>query len=385
MDEETKRQEIVSLYYLEKLTVVKISKILERSRTWVYNWLERYESDRDGLWYKEKSRRPKSIPNKLSAQDEDTICNVRRELEITPFAQIGAINIQYTLHSQGISPPPLWTINRVIQRNDLVKKSKQYQAKGHPYPKLFINTQQMDLVGPRYLGTKRRFYSVNLINTETHIAGCYPTVSKSSIDIANAMISHWKIWGFPDALQIDNEMCFRGSNRHPRSLGIVLRLALSQGIVTVFIPNREPWRNGVIERFNQTYERHVLKSVYCQTREDLTSASNSFSHFHNENHRYSSQANKTPKQMVENVGLPLYLDKEYQLPRKILLEEGLIIFVRFIRSDCSISILGTVFKVSRCLQYSYVLAELIIQNHVLVIRQDNIIYHVFDFVMHVDW
>jgi putative transposase len=57
---------------------------------------------------------------------------------------------------------------------------------------------------------------------------------------------------------MDNEMSFRGSNRYPRSLGIVLRLALSQGVTPIFIPPSEPWRNGVIEKFNSTMDKYFF-------------------------------------------------------------------------------------------------------------------------------
>ena len=385
MNEETQRQEIIRLHFTEGLSISKISQRLGRSRQWVHKWLGRYKSNKTVLWYKELSRRPKSNPQKVSTSTEELICRTRLDLQETPFAQIGAINIQYTLHSQGHNMLPLWTINRVLKRNGLITKPKRYQAKGYPYPLLFFDTQQMDLVGPRYLGTKRRFFCVNVINTQTHVAGSYPKLSKGSVNIAEALVEHWKIHGLPDALQLDNELVFRGSNKYPRSLGIVLRLALSLGIVPVFIPNGEPWRNGVVERYNQTYERHVLQSVYCQSFEDLIDASRSFSAFHNDNHRYSSQANKTPNKVILETGKPFYLDNDFQLPEKVLLEEGVIIFVRFIRSDCLLTVLGTTFRVNRCLEYSYVVAELIIELHVLLVKQDDTIYHSFNFLMPVDW
>lgn len=128
-----------------------------------------------------------------------------------------------------------------------------------------------------------------------------------------------------DALQMDNELSFRGSNRHPRSLGIVLRLALSFNVVPVFIPIKEPWRNGVVERYNQTYERHVLKSVYCQNVDELCVVSDRFAAFHFANHRYSSQNNRTPEQMEIILGKKATLDPDYVLPKQIPLEEGVIL------------------------------------------------------------
>ncbi len=59
-----------------------------------------------------------------------------------------------------------------------------------------------------------------------------------------------KNFQLPDFLQMDNELSFRGSNKYPGSLGLLLKVALSCGVTPVFIPAAEPWRNGVIEKFN---------------------------------------------------------------------------------------------------------------------------------------
>ncbi len=66
----------------------------------------------------------------------------------------------------------------------------------------------------------------------------------------------WKAVGLPDYLQLDNEISFRGSNRHPRSPDLVIKLCHHFGVQPVFIPIGEPWRNGVIEKFNDTYNRN---------------------------------------------------------------------------------------------------------------------------------
>ncbi|MEJ7682747.1 MAG: integrase core domain-containing protein [Segetibacter sp.] len=96
----------------------------------------------------------------------------------------------------------------------------------------------------------------------------------------------------PDALQMDNELAFRGSNRYPRSFGSVVRFALSQGVAPVFIPVKEPWRNGIIEKFNHTYQKRFLQMNTFKSLDDLSAREQSFIDFHNSHHRYSSQVIK---------------------------------------------------------------------------------------------
>jgi putative transposase len=83
--------------------------------------------------------------------------------------------------------------------------------------------------------------------------------TKQDIQVAGSLIRSWKVLGPPDYLQLDNELSFRGSNRHPRSFGLVIKSCLHFGVQPVFIPISEPWRNGVVEKFNDTYNKKFFR------------------------------------------------------------------------------------------------------------------------------
>ena len=241
----------------------------------------------------------------------------------------------------------------------------------------------MDLVGPKHLTGGIRFYFLDIIDVENHFAGVYPIPDKRSISIAKGIIQFWTTYGVPDYLQMDNELSFRGSNRHPRSLGIVLRLALSQGVIPIFIPPAEPWRNGVIEKFNSTMGKYFFSKQRFSSFEDLVRKSSDFSDFHNHNHRYTSQGGNTPCSITS-------ISQEYKLAHidlnnPIPLVFGRVIFIRLIRSDRKLLVLGTSFIVKQQLVYTYVVAEIMIEKHALFVKQDGIIHHVFPFAMPVDW
>ena len=55
----------------------------------------------------------------------------------------------------------------------------------------------------------------------------------------------------PTRIQFDNG----GPFVSPTGLGEVARVCLRQGATPVFIPPREPWRNGTIERFNDSFDQ----------------------------------------------------------------------------------------------------------------------------------
>jgi hypothetical protein len=189
----------------------------------------------------------------------------------------------------------------------------------------------------------------------------------------------------PDALQMDNELAFRGSNRHPRSFGSVVRFALNQGVAPVFIPIREPWRNGMIERFNSMYDQRFIKGMTYQNFDHLVQSSKAFNSFHNSHHRYSSQQHKTPDELRNQLTTPILYNGSVHKLKKIPLETGIIYFIRFIRSDLQLKLITESFKVNDSLKYYYVVAEINIDNQCLNVRIDDQIIHTFEYKTPVDW
>jgi transposase len=95
---------------------------LNRSKKWFFKWLKRYQSSAPD-WYKDQSRAPTNSPRRTSQTDKQRIIEVRKKLESQPFAQTGASAIKWELSKSGFSFPSDRTINRVLKREDLVKKN----------------------------------------------------------------------------------------------------------------------------------------------------------------------------------------------------------------------------------------------------------------------
>ena len=170
--------------------------------------------------------------------------------------------------------------------------------------------------------------------------------------------------GVPDFLQLDNELSFHGSHRHPRSLGIVLRLCLSIGIEVVFIPIREPWRNAVVESFNDTYNRRFFRRQWFRNYRSLRAQSKNFELFHNRNHRYACLHGSTPFQFLEEAGFkPLFASPKFAVSKISYIPDGVVSVIRFIRSDRKLNIWGEHFKLPQGLVYSYVRAKIITPLH----------------------
>ena len=270
MDEEKTRQKAIELFQSgEKIS--EICRQLNKSRKWFYKWKRRFISKPLEEWYKDESKAPKHVPRRRSFQLEQKILAVRKKLQAEKYAQIGAISIQYEFFNQGKVIPAVWTINRVLKAHGLVKKkSLVYKSKNLPYPgNKYISVHQMDFVGPRYIKGFGRIYSLNIIDTETHFVHINAISGKSVKYVIPSVVRFWKQYGFPDYLQMDNELSFRGSNKYPRSFGKLIRFALSQGVGVIFIPVSEPWRNGIIEQFNDKFDKYFYRKNVFIDLEDM--------------------------------------------------------------------------------------------------------------------
>ncbi len=104
--------------------------------------------------------------------------------------------------------------------------------------------------------------------------------------------------GIPEHLQVDNAMTFFGSPTYPRGMGPLIRICLHNGVEPWFIPMAEPWRNGIIEKFNDLYQQKFLDKILMVTADDLRRESIAFEQRRNSRYRYSKLGGKTPLKVL---------------------------------------------------------------------------------------
>ena len=204
--------------------------------------------------------------------------------------------------------------------------------------------------------------------------------TKENRQVASSLLRCWKAIGPPDFLLLDNELSFRGSNKYPRSPGLVIRLCLYFDVQPVFIPIREPWRIGVIEKFNDTYNKKFFRRQWFNSYSHLKRQSKNFQRFHNKHHRYSCLKGKTPLEVIRNSNFkPITIGANTKLPQLDEVHDGDIILIRFIRSNRLLDIFGEKFKVSKKLVYSYVKAVIVTQIGLLQIYLGDELVETFEY------
>jgi len=362
--------------YLRGESATAICQSLGHSREWLYKWVKRQASG-DSRWAEERPRRPHRSPSRLAPTIETTIAATRRSLAQRHLF-CGAQAIAWELTALGVAAPSVRTIGRVLDRHDLVARQRGgYVAKGVPYPALRPErpgeVHQTDFVGPCYLRGPRRFYSLHSVDLATGRCGVQRVVNRSSQPTLDALWAIWWRLGIPEHQQVDNEMVFYGSRAHPRGMGPLIRLCLASAVEPWFIPPAEPWRNGVIEKFNDIWQqlgplRTTLRSVAA-----VDHANRAFEDRHNAHYRYSKLGGRTPNAALAASAVRLrFPDRAaaptHPLPRP---ETGRYHLIRFVRHDGRIDIFGEAFRVPTEAVYTYVRATVDVARQQLTIRLDG--------------
>ena len=333
-----------------------IARDLGRTRQWVAKWAARYDPY-DPSWAEGRSRAPRRVANRTAAGVEAQVLEVRARLEENPWAQVGAPAIAWELEKLGAVVPPVRTIEEILTRAGATRRERpgRRASKGIPYPAPAAtrpgDVAQVDLVGPRHLDGGVRFHALNQIDLASHHAGIEIVPDREDQRVLGALHALWCRHGVPTRVQFDNG----GPFCSPTGLGEVVRVCLHQGATPVFIPPREPWRNGTIEHFNDTFDKRFFRTERFSGLEHLVARAGAFERFHNAQHRYSATGGLTPEQTsASEPREPRPLD---ELPVGWP-ERGKVEFIRFIRSDHKLRILGRAIAMPDGSAYQYVTATL---------------------------
>jgi transposase InsO family protein len=338
MDQEDVRKEAVRRF-LGGERSRRICSEFRRSKRWLLKWAQRSKTGGPD-WFKGRDKKPERCPHQTDLRMEQQVIEARKKLEVSKYSQVGPLAVAWELHQAGVKAPPPRTISRILRRHGLVHHKQRYVPKGKDYPEIPALTphevHQMDIVGPRFISGDGRFYSINVMDVFTGKTALNPSRQRTDADVLRALVATWQRLAIPKYLQMDNQLPLRGSNRYPRSFGLVIRLCLHLGIEPVFIPRGEPWRNGVIERFQDVFDKLFFRTQTFTSLEALGEEAARFEQFHNENHRYSTRDGQAPN---ERETQPHRLSEGFELPSELystLLDfQARIVITRQLRTYCA--------------------------------------------------
>jgi transposase InsO family protein len=287
----------------------------------------------------------------------------------------GAQAILWEMEDLGAKPLfSIRTINRILAKNERTHpRTGRYETKGTAYPVLPSTlpnqTHQADLVGPCYLKGPVRFYSLNIVDTVTSgVAGIllFPSQVKQSLTVFGAYGSEWEY-------RSASRLIMPCPSLEARGMGPLIRLCLHNGVEPWFIPMAEPWRNGMIENFNDRYQQMFLGKVIMVSEDNLKAGSLAFEQRHNSRYRYSKRKGDTPLKALAASNAKLRFPTEEEPPSHQLKkpEIGKYHVVRLIRSDLKLNVFGECFSAPPETMLEYVVATIDVKEQKLKLFLDN--------------
>jgi len=279
----------------ESLCVSAVCRDAGVSRKTFYKWVARYRAEgMAGL--EERSRRPHRSPGRVSAEIEDAVVRLRKEL-IDAHLDHGATTIQWHLGQRGVKPvPSVAGVHRILVRRGLVEPQPRKRPKSSwrrfeaPAPNECWQIDAMDWVTAG--GVVRVF---NIIDDHSRVAVGSRAVSEATGEEAWATFSGAAaIWGLPVGVLSDNGLCFSGKLR---GFEVLFERRLRDAGVKPFCGRPyHPQTTGKVERFQQTLKKWLRGQPLAGDLAELQAQLDAFRDIYNHHRPHQGIGRVTPIQ-----------------------------------------------------------------------------------------
>ncbi len=250
--------------YAEKYGVSRASRKYNKTRSYIYFWLKRYDGTLESLAC--LSRRPHSHPNQHTEAELKLIHDMHRR-----NSDLGIVELWSRMRKRGYdrTVESLWRVMRREGLTEPATKKKTYTPK--PYEQMLYPGQRIQIdvkVVPRQCiaDPELKLYQYTAIDeySRYRVLGAYPEQSTySSADFLRKVVRHFARKGIKvECVQTDNG--FEFTNRFSPSKRDLKTLfettAESLGIRHKLIRPYTPRHNGKVERSHREDQRRLYDS-----------------------------------------------------------------------------------------------------------------------------
>ena len=357
----------------------EIARKVPRSRRWVQRWMNRYKPEAPTESLQDHSKAPKQMEGTYPERVKRMVLQMRVERERGKrakyqYALVSAQAIYYELCELHVSPlPSPRTIHSWLKQAGRISERKARKPPNPTYPvlpcKAVNDVHELDFKGPLYLRDHaHKYYLVALRDKLSKKTALRALANKSMEAILDFLVATWQTMGCPKYLKMDNCLDFRGSNLYPRSPSKLMRVCLDLGVQPVFIPLREPWRNGVVENLNGLLARFLFRMRTFETEKQLHQAVQRLETTINTRHRLPALEGKTPQQFAANARLRYPPNNYDWRKRNLQLLKGKVTFLRFVRKSGRITLTAKhKFFVGKKYKWQYVMANVDVAHKKLLV------------------
>jgi putative transposase len=348
---------------LKGLRPSEVLKRISRGRTWLHKWWRRYEKDgRAGL--ESHSRQPELSPQAYGEKARGVVLRLRRAFARRRVGLIGAQAIQAEIRQQRLlqAIPSLASINRWLKEAGLIKGAPAPPKQVYYPAPLLKSAQRLHACDwtSRYLSGGQKVFAFHTVEAATRALEQTICADKTVGSVRTHLLQVWRRLGLPELLQLDNDSAFCGGGRTARRFGMIVRLCLYLGIEIVFTPPGEPKRNWLVENVNRLWSRAFWKRSHFRSFKEVLSRSPQFIEWYAQQYSPPPLNGKTPAQA--QLGTPrrrLWCKQIRALPESLPITAGRVHFIRRVKTDGTISLLGETWKVSKSLAHQYVWATIV--------------------------
>ena len=345
-------------------SIRKVAKRFGVSRETVKYWLIRAADQRlDRVDWSDRPRGPRQPANKVSAEIEELVLTLRRELKDTSaLGEYGAQAIRREMIRRRLGPlPSVRTVGRILDRRGALDGRRRVRRPAPPagwyLPQLADRTADLDsfdIVEGLVIQGGFAVETLNAISLHGGLVESWPRAKITAKAVVRMLTAHWQRFGLPDYAQFDNDTVFQGAHQHPDSLGRVVRLCLSLEVIPVFSPPREMGFQAAIENFNGRWQAKVWSRFVHASRKELQSRSAKF----------ITASRRRGAARIENAPARRPVPDDWSLNLQSPLS-SMVVFLRR-TGDCGQArVLGHTFQVDRNWPHRLVRAEVDLDKHVI--------------------
>jgi transposase InsO family protein len=284
---------VVEAVILERRSCREVARSYGVSKSWVAVLVSRYRSGGYGA-VQPRSRAPNRVPHRTSAEVEDRIVAMRKDLADEGL-DAGAETIRYHLERIGGSVPSVSTIWRILKRRGFVtpQPHKRPRSSWNRFEAALPNECWQSDVTHWRLADRTGVEIINIIDDHSRLCvGSRAFTVVSSPDVVATFRGAAARWGLPAAMLSDNGCVYTASHRGGRSAMESELLGL--GIAFRHSRPYHPQTQGKVERFHQTLKSHLAKQPAAADLAELQAQLDRFVAYYNAIRPHRARGRSTP-------------------------------------------------------------------------------------------
>ena len=220
------------------------------SRPTGYLWLKRSREVDNLFELGERSRRPKSSPNRTCPEHEDRVVKLRK------LHGWGGKKLRGLLEGEGIKLTTV-TINRIIKRQGLIKLEDSHPKAIRRFEREAPNQLwQMDFKG-HYILVRGCCYPLSILDDHSRfLVGLFALDNQSTEAVFKCLLATFERYGLPESMLVDHGNPW-WSNTNGWGLTRLMVKLIKQGILLRLSGVGHPQTQGKVERFHRTLKQAI--------------------------------------------------------------------------------------------------------------------------------